>query len=495
MRSFRRVEIRKQARLFDHFFKIDEVVVSHERSDGTMTPDQCHLIFERGDSVALLLQNLDHNSVVVVNQFRVPALVGRRRTDPTTADGWIIEAIAGMIEANETPQAAAIRETMEETGYRIHDPKLISTFFSSPGGASERIFLFFAQVRDADRLTKGGGVDGEEIQVVDLAVDELFARLSKRTIEDPKLAISAYWLQDRLKARGSRAQILEAVRSTVNDLFLRLASVSIDDFEFMSPGEMQSRHEKSPPDAKQASDAPPVPASTTAALGFSTVRYRFKEMPELTIGYKTGSIDNIRDVSIWVNSENTDMMMDRVIGRTVSAKVRLLGANRDQHDNIIEDTIAEALRSALGQRAHVSIGTVLVTESGALKATHQVQRIFHVATVETGGSGFGVKAEPEKLKLCVAKLLSRVDEENNRLFRVLFARKPFQSILIPLFGSGDGGVPVEEAANIVISTAADHLLSVPDQTLKEVYFLAFRDRDKQACERVLERLRRSGTLV
>ena len=44
----RKAEIHRQARLFDDFFKIDEVMVSHQRFDGTMSPDQRRLIFERG---------------------------------------------------------------------------------------------------------------------------------------------------------------------------------------------------------------------------------------------------------------------------------------------------------------------------------------------------------------------------------------------------------------------------------------------------------------
>lgn len=488
----RRVEIRKQACLLDDFFKINEVVVSHERFDGTMSPGERRLIFERGHSVAVLLLNLDRKAVVLVDQFKLPALIGRRYGDPNTTDGWITEAIAGMIDPGETPRAAAIRETMEETGYEISNPKLISTFFSSPGGTSERIFLFFAEVSDADRHGPGGGVGGEDIRMIHLPVDELFDHLSQGRIEDPKLAIAGYWLQTRLKARQDRSRFLEAMRVTVNELFDRLATPSISSFDFGEANEARLKQEERrlPSATSSAAEAP----ATSSPLGLSTVQYRFKHNPELIIGYKTGSIDDIRGVSIWVNSENTNMMMDRVIGRTISAKIRLLGANRDQHDNIIEDTIAESLRSALGQRAHVGLGTVLVTESGALKATHQVQRIFHVATVESGGLEFGMNTDVSKLKLCIVKLLTRVDEENNRLLRLLFARRPFQSILIPLLGSGDGGVPVEEAADIVVSAAVNHLASLPQTTLRQVYFLAFKPRDKAACDRALERLCRDGSL-
>src|ERR1700730_18571395 len=120
--------IKQQRRVFDDFFKVDELVVSFQRTDGKMSQDERRLVFERGDAVAVLLLNLDTRSVIVVQQFKVPALVGRRRDHPSIIDGWIIEAIAGVIEPNETPEAAIIPETMEETGYQIGIPKLITKY-------------------------------------------------------------------------------------------------------------------------------------------------------------------------------------------------------------------------------------------------------------------------------------------------------------------------------------------------------------------------------
>lgn len=424
MQAPRRVNIRKETRLFDDFFKIDEVIVSHEQFNGKMSADQRRLIFERGDSVSVLLYNPDTNAVVIVNQFKVPSLIARRRDNPGTTDGWITEAIAGMIDQNETQEEAVIRETMEETGYKIHDPTLICKFFSSPGGTSERIFFYFAQVREADRVGKGGGLTGEDIRVVQMHTNELFDQLAKKQIEDPKLAIGAYWLQDHLRQ--------------------------------IKP------------------------------LNFSTVRYEIKEKPSLIVGYKTGSIENINGVSIWVNSENTDMIMDRFLGKTISARIRFLGAIKDQDDNVVEDIISEELRGAVGERGHVKIGTVLVTSSGMLRSRNQVKRIFHVASVE-GGPGQGVSAKPNKLAECVERVLRRVDEENNKLWRIL-RKKILDSVLFPMLGAGDGGLPIETVAENIIPVAINYFRTNPKPTLKEIYFLAFTSRDKSACDRVLEKL-------
>ena len=102
-----------------------------------------------------------------------------------------------MIDTGEAPEAAAIRETLEETGYRIREPELIGRFFVSPGGTSERVFLYFAEVGGADRVGMGGGIDDEDIKVLEIGLEELFERLARGLIEDAKLAIGAYWLQSR----------------------------------------------------------------------------------------------------------------------------------------------------------------------------------------------------------------------------------------------------------------------------------------------------------
>jgi nudix-type nucleoside diphosphatase (YffH/AdpP family) len=144
-----RVEIRKQSRLLDDFFKVEEVIVAHERHDGAMSTDERRLVFERGDAIAVLLFDEQARSVIVVEQFRLPALIARRRGNAAWADGWMTELVAGMIDQGESAMQAAIRETFEETGYRIDNPRPIGTFFSSPGGSSERFFMYFARERGA----------------------------------------------------------------------------------------------------------------------------------------------------------------------------------------------------------------------------------------------------------------------------------------------------------------------------------------------------------
>ncbi len=374
---------------------------------------------------------------------------------------------------------------MEETGYAISNPQLICKFFSSAGGSSERIFLYFAEVRDSDRIGEGGGLPGEDITVVQLPLETLVKRLVSGEIDDPKLAIGAYWLKDRLKADADRDELVQSLQTLVQDLSARLAK--------------GTEH----PKPFATGDHAPAARPRSGTLGLSTVCYRLTAAPDLIVGYKTGPIDNMTGVSIWVNSENTDMLMDRVIGRSISSRIRLLGSNRDEEGNVLEDTIAEDLRAAVGARGHVKIGTVLVTESGSLAASHQVERILHVATVQASIDG-GVKASLETLATCVRAVLDRAEKINKtgwnlavNVVREHCRLKPHycESILIPIVGAGDGGLAVEDVARSIIPAAVDYLGSVQLPTLKKVFFIAYSEPHRTACEAALQECVALGKLV
>lgn len=206
MRQQHKVEIRRQRRIFDDVFKIDEVIVSQRRNDGTAGREERRLVFERGDSVAVLLFDMDRRSAILTSQLRIPALVARRRDRPDSDDGWVTELVAGMIEPGETARQAAIREVREEAGYRIDNLEPIGTYLVSPGGTSERIFIFFAPVGDADRREEAAG-DAEGITLVQMPAAELFAALARGAIDDAKLAIAAYWLKDRFIRSGAGKSI------------------------------------------------------------------------------------------------------------------------------------------------------------------------------------------------------------------------------------------------------------------------------------------------
>jgi nudix-type nucleoside diphosphatase (YffH/AdpP family) len=404
-----RVEISKQRRLLDAFFKVDEFTVSHEQFNGKMSAEMPLLVFERGDAVAALLYDPERRKIITVNQFRLPTREkGRGR-------GWVVEAVAGMIRATrdgkplETPLECLIREVREETGYQLTHATPVSTFFSSPGGSTEIIHLFYAEVRKIEKVAEGGGVkeDGEDIEIVEYDIDEFFKMLTAGEFEDPKLIIAGQWLMAR--------------RSTFRAEF----------------DEEQSR----------------------------TFKYKVKTGQGRILGIKTGNIKATKDVDIWVNSENTDMMMDRFFGRSISATIRSLGAKKHRDGTIEEDTIGKALAAELGMRNFVKPGTVLQTIAGELEDSHNVRQIFHVATV-AGRIGSGLSTSLSNLALSMDNVLKSIS-----------STKRYRSALVPIFATGQGGFPVHDVAPLLVKRALAFLEENPKSTLKEIYFLAYSEGD------------------
>jgi len=192
----RKVEIDRQSTLFDDFFRIEEAHLRYERFDGTMTDVVRRLSFERGDSVAVVLFDPTRERLVFVNQFKYPTYA--------KGAGWVTETMAGMIEEGEDPESAAHREILEETGYRVRTLQHISTFYVSPGGSSERIVLYYAEIGSADKVSRGGGLatENEDIETVELTLDEALAQIGTGEIADAKTILGIYWLQNHLAGRA-----------------------------------------------------------------------------------------------------------------------------------------------------------------------------------------------------------------------------------------------------------------------------------------------------
>lgn len=192
----KKVEILEQHVLMDDFFKIEELRLRFRRFDGQMSDPVRRLLLERGDAAAALLVNTDTQKVLMTNQFRYPTL--------QKGPGWLHEVVAGMVDENEQPEAAARREIHEEIGYQVHELTPIATFYVSPGGSSERIFLFYAEVTNADRVSNGGGLasEHEDIELIEVSFDELWDVLKRGEIRDAKTLIAAQWLQQRWQTKA-----------------------------------------------------------------------------------------------------------------------------------------------------------------------------------------------------------------------------------------------------------------------------------------------------
>ena len=191
------VEIDATKTVFGRRLKIDTIRFRHRLFSGEWSAERNYDVLRRGGAVAIALYDPDRDNVVLVEQFRLPALLAG-------SSPWQLEAAAGLIDTDETPEEVALRETREETGLMvIGEPIRIQRYLSSAGNSDESIMLFCGRVDS----TLAGGVHGlpeehEDIRVVVKPLPEVEVLLDGGAIESGHTLIALSWLlrhRDRLR--------------------------------------------------------------------------------------------------------------------------------------------------------------------------------------------------------------------------------------------------------------------------------------------------------
>ncbi len=143
----------KKKLLYRGFFELDAYDVEHACFAGG-SQHICREHLERGDAVAMLLYDPQCDEVLLIEQFRIGPAV---RKD----EAWLIEVVAGMVDAGEDPGEAARREAVEEAGYEPFRIEYLGRYYSTPGGSSERIDLYLGLVDKSRPVGDGGGISHE----------------------------------------------------------------------------------------------------------------------------------------------------------------------------------------------------------------------------------------------------------------------------------------------------------------------------------------------
>jgi len=189
----KKVSVEQKKYILEDVFKVEEAYLRYEKFNGEMSGTVRRISLERGDSVSILIYNSRTDKIILISQFRYPSY--------KSGNGWIMEAIAGILDPGETPEESARREVQEETGLDIIKLEHIATFFPSPGGSSERIFLYYSEVsRGANSYGKIGGLlcEGEDIKSYEFTLEEALEKIKSGEIMDAKTIIGIYWLENRI---------------------------------------------------------------------------------------------------------------------------------------------------------------------------------------------------------------------------------------------------------------------------------------------------------
>jgi ADP-ribose pyrophosphatase len=177
--------------LYKGFFKLERFGIQHRLFAGGSTETFSRELFERGEAAAVLIYDPNKEVVVLTEQFRIGAALDNTKTSP-----WLLEVVAGIIEESEQAEEVARREAQEETGCIIQDLIPISSYWSSPGGTSEKIHLYCALV-DSNGVEGIHGLDHEQedILVRIIAFDQAYNGIASGEINNAATIIALQWLK------------------------------------------------------------------------------------------------------------------------------------------------------------------------------------------------------------------------------------------------------------------------------------------------------------
>ena len=199
--SYPGVTIERQQTVWSGRFAVDVIDFRHRRFDGQVSGLRTWELFRRGPAAALLPYDPWTDQVVLIEQFRLPALAAG--FDPV-----MIEIPAGLCDPGEHPETTARREAQEEMHLA---PDLVAPMLDvvlTAGGSDERCTLFAGRVHappaDAHGIAGHAGLaaEQEDIRIQVLPTATAIDRATAGHYPNSVTTLALLWLaarRDRLR--------------------------------------------------------------------------------------------------------------------------------------------------------------------------------------------------------------------------------------------------------------------------------------------------------
>jgi len=186
------VSIESQDEVFSGFFKMLRFTLRHKLFCGDWSKPIQRELFKREAAVGVLLYDPVNKLIGLVEQFRIGAL--DKKNGP-----WLFEVVAGMVDAEESLEEAALREVHEEVGIENIQLHPIYEYWVSPGGTNERMHLYCGIV-DLTGPSGSRGINeySEDIFLHIISQDDLSLCIEGGQCDNAATTISLMWLQSHL---------------------------------------------------------------------------------------------------------------------------------------------------------------------------------------------------------------------------------------------------------------------------------------------------------
>ena len=181
-----KIEVIKNKILSENYFVLRNITYDLTRQNGEVVRHKRE-VYDRGNGATILLYNREKQTVLLIRQFRIATWVNGNE------DGRLIETCAGLLDDDE-PEVCIRKEAIEETGYEVGEVRKVFELYMSPGGVTEIVHFFIAEYHADQQASSGGGVDDEDIEVLELPFKQALSMVERREIRDGKAVILLQYL-------------------------------------------------------------------------------------------------------------------------------------------------------------------------------------------------------------------------------------------------------------------------------------------------------------
>ncbi len=166
--------------LSDNWYTLNKITFDYQLKNGEWVR-QMRESYDRGNGATILLYNIKKSTIILIRQFRMPTYATSNQS------GMIIETCAGLLDGDD-PETCIIKETEEETGYKIRNVKKIFESYMSPGAVTETIHFFIAEYSEQMKVSEGGGLisEHEDIEILEVDFHKAFEMINSGEIVDAK---------------------------------------------------------------------------------------------------------------------------------------------------------------------------------------------------------------------------------------------------------------------------------------------------------------------
>ena len=172
--------------LSDNWYVLHKYTYDLIKNNGERQP-QVREVYDRGNGATILLYNRHKKTVLLINQFRMPTYVNGNAT------GMLLETCAGLLD-DDSPECVR-KEAIEETGYVVGPVQKLFEAYMSPGSVTEIVHFFAAEYDESQRAYAGGGVDDEDIEVLELPFTQAIEMIKDGRIKDGKTIMLLQYAQ------------------------------------------------------------------------------------------------------------------------------------------------------------------------------------------------------------------------------------------------------------------------------------------------------------